>query len=447
MKYLSFFTALLAAQIFLAPHGLCVSPTPVKQSKPSGSAVVAVRDKWAILIGVGRYDDAQVGTVKNAGSNVLKVARVLVDPDVGRFPANHVLVVTQEKANKASLTQAVCEDWLYKKALPGDLIVLYICMRGCPNESLDDWLLLGADASYVNRAEKASSLTALLTDLRKRTQAKNIVCLLDSQLVSAVSDKYPQGLNAVLKKIASASQTTILTADANMLKSRDSQTQASSQFVEYLVEGLKAGGGQLTLDTIAGYITESMNKSGAPSQAQKPALLVSATSPEVAKLAIGTPIKNTSSALANVRIGYSIERLEATNPELAKDARRMAAPDGNSPGNKIEALLKKEEQESDDDDQLDGPPVDFKPYMDAMKKAIQSKWDSPSGLDQKKVVTNFSIQRDGRITEAEIVESSGNSTVDKSALQALKDASPLPPLPKGAPKRVQIHYKFDYKVN
>ena len=445
--------------------------TAPKAVKP---AVPSIRDKWAVLIGVARYNDSDIGNVKFATSNVLKLAKVLVDPAVGRFAPDHVLVVTQDKANKANLAQAVYEEWLFKKALPNDLIVLYICMKASPNDAKNDLLLFGADGSLTDKEKSATSLAGMLGEIRRRTQSKNIVCLLDTNLANGLAAKYPQGLNEMLKKIASESQTTILAADQNLIQSNDSKLSSSSSFIEYFNEGLKAGAGMLPIETVAGFVKESMEKEG-----QKPYLVSNAENPELLKVAFGLPIKNTSFNANNVHIGHSIEKLEETDPALAVAAHRMQEmPDPTNAQSKIDQLLQTEQEkaqsatesvkavpaktgasasktaaktadnnENNDDDDSDGSNVDFDPYMATMKKTIQAKWVSPKGFDQKKVVAVFAILRDGRITEAELVESSGSAEIDKSALQALKDASPLAPLPKGAPKQVQIRYKFDYKVN
>lgn len=426
-----------------------------KIDKPT---VPTIRDKWAVLVGIGRYQDNQIGPVKYAGSNVLKLAKVMVDPNIGRFAADHVLVVAQEKATRANLAKAIYEDWLTKKALPNDLIVLYLSARGAPSDSQNDWLVFPIDSTYADKETTGTSLSGLLGELRRRTQSKNIVCVLDMSIASAVSDKYPRGFSELLKKVAADTQTTILSADDNLLRSHDSFNGASSAFVEYLIEGLKAGAGTLPLETVAGFISESVNKEPEGNShitvalPQHPALLLNPANPELAKVPLGVIIKNSNFNIANVRIGHPIERLEETDPALAIVARNMAErPDPNDPQAKIKAALAREQAETrkdeEDDSENDGANVDFTPYMTAMKKAIQSKWSTPKGMDQKTVVTVFSIYRDGRIADAEIVESSGSPEIDKSALQALKDASPLSPLPKGAPKHVQLRYKFDYKVH
>jgi TonB family protein len=464
---LSIISTITACAISIAIAGHCQAQAPTAKStavkakakaKVEKPTIPVIRDKWAVLVGVGRYQDNQIGPLKYAGSNVLKLAKVLVDGNIGRFAPDHVLVVAQEKATKANLAKAIYEDWLTKKALPNDLIVLYLSARGAPTDLQNDWLIFPIDATYADKEKSGTSLSGLLGELRRRTQCKNIVCILDTSIASAVSDKYPRGFSELLQKLGSETQTTILTADDNLLRSHDSANGASSAFVEYLIEGLKAGAGTLPLETVAGFISESVAKEPdnnthlTLSLPQHPALIVNQTNPELTKVPLGVIIKNGAFSAANVRMGHSIEKLEDTDPALAKVARDMAErPDPNDPQTKIKAALAKEQadtqKDEDDDNENDGSQVDFKPYMTAMKKAIQSKWATPKGMDQKTVVTVFSIYRDGRIADAEIVESSGSADIDKSALQALKDASPLAPLPKGAPKHVQLRYKFDYKVH
>jgi protein TonB len=45
------------------------------------------------------------------------------------------------------------------------------------------------------------------------------------------------------------------------------------------------------------------------------------------------------------------------------------------------------------------------------------------------VIITFDIQRDGSVRNAKVAQRSGNSTLDYSALRAVMDAAPFPPLP------------------
>jgi protein TonB len=47
------------------------------------------------------------------------------------------------------------------------------------------------------------------------------------------------------------------------------------------------------------------------------------------------------------------------------------------------------------------------------------------------VIVTFEILRDGTVRNAKVAQRSGNTTLDYSALRAVMDAGPFPPLPSG----------------
>lgn len=72
-------------------------------------------------------------------------------------------------------------------------------------------------------------------------------------------------------------------------------------------------------------------------------------------------------------------------------------------------------------------------YNDAVASLIYQTWQPPSKTPADKegatVVVRFKIVRDGVVSSVRIEKKSGSEVLDNSALQAIKDASPLPPLP------------------
>ena len=85
-------------------------------------------------------------------------------------------------------------------------------------------------------------------------------------------------------------------------------------------------------------------------------------------------------------------------------------------------------------------------YVGKIKKDIGAKWQPVKGFEDRHVVVIFSVNQNGIIEESKVTESSGSQAVDQSALAALKLASPLTPLPKGAPPSIQIRYVFSWHV-
>ena len=76
----------------------------------------------------------------------------------------------------------------------------------------------------------------------------------------------------------------------------------------------------------------------------------------------------------------------------------------------------------------------FGAYADLVAQRVSEKWQTGglAGLHTAPVVViTFDIQTDGSIRNAKIAQHSGNDTLDYSALRAVTDAAPFPPLPAG----------------
>lgn len=74
----------------------------------------------------------------------------------------------------------------------------------------------------------------------------------------------------------------------------------------------------------------------------------------------------------------------------------------------------------------------FGAYADLVIKRVTEKWQRSGLLGLQSaplVIVTFDILRDGSIRNAQISQRSGNSTLDYSALRAVLDAAPFPPLP------------------
>jgi protein TonB len=163
----------------------------------------------------------------------------------------------------------------------------------------------------------------------------------------------------------------------------------------------------------------------------------------------------TNSGPRKLQYGHPLEKVAFEHPELLAPTRaNKTAVLAAKPPAKKEPVVKNGtktwEGPPDEDEDAGGGitgNVDFGSYMAAMKQTIQKNWQPPKGLEDKKVAAVFTIMRDGTIKEPEIVESSGSAEVDKTALEALQKASPLAPLPLGAPRSVQIRYQFDWHVS
>ena len=72
---------------------------------------------------------------------------------------------------------------------------------------------------------------------------------------------------------------------------------------------------------------------------------------------------------------------------------------------------------------------DYNQYLQQLKRRVESVWKYPDDVTGvQKVAVRFSLDRAGKLTLAEVLDSS-DSRLNTSAVEAIKRASPFPPIP------------------
>jgi periplasmic protein TonB len=89
-------------------------------------------------------------------------------------------------------------------------------------------------------------------------------------------------------------------------------------------------------------------------------------------------------------------------------------------------------------------------YVEAVQRRVSGNWMQASvdpGIRfAPRVVATFDILRNGTVTNVQVTRSSGNSSVDTSAVRAIRDSSPLQGLPNEySGSKVSVEFWFDFK--
>ena len=71
-------------------------------------------------------------------------------------------------------------------------------------------------------------------------------------------------------------------------------------------------------------------------------------------------------------------------------------------------------------------------YLDQVERNIMAAWKLPPNATGLKVGIRLRLERSGRVSDVRVEKSSGNKQFDASAVQAVRRASPFPPLPDSA---------------
>jgi protein TonB len=97
---------------------------------------------------------------------------------------------------------------------------------------------------------------------------------------------------------------------------------------------------------------------------------------------------------------------------------------------------------------LDVADFPFTYYLRQIQAKISERWAPPraAAAGAERAVVLFEIDRDGQIKEPRLEKGSGNPLYDQSALRAIIEASPFPPLPPEfkAPS-LRVHFGFEWK--
>jgi protein TonB len=88
-------------------------------------------------------------------------------------------------------------------------------------------------------------------------------------------------------------------------------------------------------------------------------------------------------------------------------------------------------------------------YVDVIKRTVSQNWYSqladPKASMGHSVVVTFTVHRDGSVSDPRIAQSSGVSSLDLSAIQAVERVNAFGPLPNGySGSSVSVAYTFTY---
>ena len=92
----------------------------------------AVQQKWALVIGVGRFADQSIPKLHYTIADAQGFASLLTDPAVGRFPRENVHTLTDADATTRNIKQQL--NWIARNAGPNDIVVIYLATHGSPRD-------------------------------------------------------------------------------------------------------------------------------------------------------------------------------------------------------------------------------------------------------------------------------------------------------------------------
>jgi hypothetical protein len=256
-------------------------PDPAKvgsaSDQPSHSSVSYVREKWALVIGIGKFLDEEIPELNYAAKDAEKFAAVLRDPNYGRFKPENVTVLLNEKATTVEIKREI--EKLIGKARPEDLVVFYLSSHGSPREGSTT----GVNYVITHDTEKRSlyatsiSMVRIVDDLNEMVKAQRVVMFLDTCYAGAAgsasvfgnrTDKgakelKPEGQGVpeeILSRIGGSTGRVIIAASRPNEISWESEKLEHGIFTYYLINGLKQNNGLSSIKDVFDYLSIEVTK-------------------------------------------------------------------------------------------------------------------------------------------------------------------------------------------
>lgn len=260
-------------------RGIAVEANAPQASQPAPSKPGPVQQKWALVIGISRFVDARVPSLKFTTADASAFAAELTDPAIGRFPAANVHLLTDEQATTRNIKEGL--NWIARRAKPNDLVVIYLATHGTPR-TLDSAgganYLVTYDTEIYNSGsfdEDAMYATAypmveLADSVATRMKALRTAVILDTCYSggsvrgqagtqnSSLPDKPPS--QEMLARMSQGTGRIVMTASQADEESLESGELQHGYFTYYLLEALKNGKGNTPLSQIYASVAQRVSQ-------------------------------------------------------------------------------------------------------------------------------------------------------------------------------------------
>jgi hypothetical protein len=208
-----------------------------------------VREKFALVIGISKFKDPAIRSLRFAAKDARDLAAVLTDPRHGRFNPANVFLLTDENATRANILDAI--QTIFDRAREEDLVFLYFSSHGSPSQ--DDLGLQGV--GYI--ATYDSAARRLYVDALEYEYLSKKMSLIKARRKIAFFDTCysgqakPGGKGLVIdsrgvddrtaRLFLSGEGTYVVTSSRASERSYESDKVENSYFTHFLIEALKAG--------------------------------------------------------------------------------------------------------------------------------------------------------------------------------------------------------------
>lgn len=296
--------------------------SPAQGQAPASAPATAgpVQQKWALVIGISQFQDPLIPVLHYTTADAKSFAAELADPAIGRFPPDHVTLLTDSQATTVAIKEAL--NKIARQAGYNDEVVIYVATHGSPR-SMD---VAGANyiVTYDTKFETdrqvdedalyatALPMVQLANAVATRVKALRTVVILDTcfsggaidneskVMVSGIGNAAPS--QKTLERMSEGTGRIVMAAASEKEESLESPSLQHGYFTYFLLQALKKDNGMDPLTDIYTAVSQQVTERvahdaalGHQNLAQHPVMSRSSTQSD---FALGVTPANPGSASA-----------------------------------------------------------------------------------------------------------------------------------------------------
>jgi len=229
--------------------------------------------RWALLVGVDRYDSSGVSPLRYPGADVRGLAKVLIE-NCG-FAADHVIIMTSDATGRNAATSTGVLRWMEGlKAVvqPADTFLFYFSGHGVEMDKESFLLTRDAEAESRSLLQKSSLSVAEVRDALEEIRARRLIQIVDACRIHPEAGRGTRdnpltpGLSRDLVVKADIARGTEMAATIFACKVGQCSYEGykgHGYFTYFLMEGLRGAGaggsGDVTLASLVDYLARTVS--------------------------------------------------------------------------------------------------------------------------------------------------------------------------------------------
>lgn len=265
-----------------------------------------VAQKWALVVGISRFTDSKIPHLNFTTADANAFATELTDAAVGRFPASHVRVLTDEQATTKNIKEGL--NWIARHAGTNDLVVIYVATHGTPRTidtagganylvTYDTEVYSGGSFDEDAMFATAYPMVELANSVATRMKALRTAVILDTCYSGGAANSAPAAAagelankspsNQMLERMSQGTGRVVMSASQVDEESLESPALGHGYFTYYLLQALKNGKGATPLSQVYAAVAQQVSaRVSADGSHQHPVLSRSSAD---ADFALGVP--------------------------------------------------------------------------------------------------------------------------------------------------------------